>query len=98
MQPLKDTATRVLQDLLRGQPETPAKIEFAWRMAAGPALARATEVAWHDHVLVVRARSEAWQREATRARTIVMARLAALLGPGVVRAIRVIEDVSCEKL
>jgi predicted nucleic acid-binding Zn ribbon protein len=98
MQPLRDTANRVLRDLLAPQPTTAAKVTFAWRIAAGSALARATSVTWRDHgVLVVSARSDAWRREATRARPMLLTRLAALLGPDVVRTIRVIEEPSCEK-
>jgi predicted nucleic acid-binding Zn ribbon protein len=98
MLPLRDTASRVVRDLLATQPTTAAKVGFAWRMAAGAALARATSVTWRDDgVLVVSTRSDAWQREAARARPVLLTRLTALLGPGVVRSIRVIEDASCEK-
>jgi hypothetical protein len=92
MRALRDTATTALSDLLAAQPTTPAKIEFAWRIAAGPALARATEVKWNgDGVLVVKPATPAWHREVTRACPMVTARLAQLLGRDVVRYIRVID-------
>ena len=93
MQPLKHTATNVLRDLLASQPETEAKIEFAWRIAAGPAMARATWVAWTARgTLIVRARDAEWRREVVRARATIAGRIAGLLGPGVVTAIHVEED------
>lgn len=93
MQPLRDTATNVLRDLLATQPDTTAKIEFAWRLAAGPAMARATSVAWTNRgVLIVRARDAEWRREVKHARATIAARLARTLGPGVVTAIHVEED------
>jgi hypothetical protein len=98
MNALRDTATHVLSVMLAGQPDTPAKVEFAWRVAAGPALARAATVSWgDDRILVVRAHSPEWRREIARARPIIATRLGHLLGPGTVKTIRVIEDSPCEK-
>lgn len=86
------TATRALQALLAGQPNTPAKVAFAWRIAAGAAFARAADVDWSaDGTLRVRARSTAWRREITRARPLILERLTALLGPDVVRRLVVSE-------
>lgn len=88
MQRLDQTALRALRILLDRQPTTEAKIAFAWTIAAGPALARAATVSWSfDGVLRVRARSEQWQTEVTRARPLITERLAQLLGPGVVRRV-----------
>jgi hypothetical protein len=92
MQPLRDTATNVLRDLLSTQPDTAAKVEFAWRLAAGAAMARATSIAWTDGKLIVRARDAQWRREVRRARPTIAARLNRTLGPGVVTAIHVEED------
>jgi hypothetical protein len=93
MQPLRDTATNVLRELLAAQPDTAAKVEFAWRLAAGPALARATSIAWTERrVLIVRARDAEWRREVLRARPTIAARLGRMLGPGAVTAIHVEED------
>jgi hypothetical protein len=88
MDRLHQTATRACRALLDNQPNTPAKIAFAWSMAAGPALGRAGSAEWStDGTLRVRARDAAWLREMRRARPIITERLAQLLGPGVVRRI-----------
>ncbi len=88
MQPLQQSATRALRALLSTQPTTQAKIAFAWRMAAGPALSRAGTPQWSDNgTLRVRARDAAWLREIRHARPVIAERLTQLLGPDVVRRI-----------
>ena len=88
MDPLQETATRAFRALLINQPNTPAKMAFAWSMAAGPALSRAGATEWSaDGTLHVRARDVAWLREMRRARPVITERLEQLLGPGVVRTI-----------
>ena len=88
MEPLRTASTRALQTLLHDQPVTAAKVAFAWQIAAGPAMARATTTAWvGDGVLRVRARDVAWHREANRAKPIVVQRLEQLLGAGVIKKI-----------
>ena len=87
MDPLRSTATRALRSLLDAQPNTPAKIGFAWKIAAGPALSRASRLDWDDGTLTVHAASENWRREVHRARPILVERLDQLLGAGVVRKI-----------
>jgi predicted nucleic acid-binding Zn ribbon protein len=88
MESLQSTAPRALRALLDRQPTTPAKVTFAWQIAAGVTLGRATTPRWsEDGVLHVTARSAAWRREIDRARPTIAARLKELLGPGVVRAI-----------
>jgi hypothetical protein len=88
MEPLRTASTWALQTLLHDQPVTAAKVAFAWQIAAGPAMARATTPAWvGDGILRVRARDAVWQREASRARPIITQRLEQLLGPGVVEKI-----------
>ncbi|HEY7475911.1 MAG TPA: DciA family protein [Vicinamibacterales bacterium] len=93
MQPLRTASTRALQFLLNDQPVTAAKVTFAWQVAAGPAMARATSLAWSDDGLLrVRTRDGAWRREVARARPMIAQRLELLLGPGVVRKIVVEEQ------
>ena len=46
MQSMRDAAPDVLREILASQPTTEAKVLFAWRMAAGPAMARAARAAW----------------------------------------------------
>jgi predicted nucleic acid-binding Zn ribbon protein len=88
MEPLHTTAAQALRVLLDAQPTTAAKVAFVWTMAAGPALARATETEWRDDgVLIVRARTDAWRRELRRARPVLTARVKEMSGAGVVKQI-----------
>jgi hypothetical protein len=88
MLPLRTASTRALQSLLNDQPVTAAKVVFAWQIAAGPAMSRATSPVWsEDGVLRVRARDAAWRREVARARPMIAQRVGQLLGPDVVRKI-----------
>jgi hypothetical protein len=88
MESLQSTATRALRTLLAGQPASPAKVGFAWSIAAGTTLGRGAEVVWSDDgVLLVTPRSAEWRREIIRARPVIAARLKELLGSGVVRTI-----------
>jgi predicted nucleic acid-binding Zn ribbon protein len=90
MHSLSSTATRAVRLLLDQQPNTTAKIAFAWTIAAGPALARASRLDWAtDGTLRVQASSDNWRRELRRARPTLAARLAELLGPDVVRKITI---------
>ena len=92
MESLQQTAARVLGPLLDGQPLSPGKVSFAWTIAAGPALARATTAKWTpDGILRIRARSTAWRTELERARPMVADRLRQLLGPDAVRRIIITE-------
>jgi hypothetical protein len=88
MLPLRSASTRALQSLLNDQPVTAAKVVFAWQIAAGPAMSRATAPAWSDEgILRVRARDTAWRHEVARARPMIAQRLEQLLGPDVVKQI-----------
>ncbi len=90
MESLQHAATPALRALLSRQPNTPAKVAFAWQLAAGPALARACAVTWTpDGMLRIRARDAAWRQEVRRGRAIVAERLAQVLGPEVVRKIEI---------
>ena len=86
MDALETTAARALRVLLDSQPTTPAKVAFAWRMSAGPALGRATSVEWRpDGVLIVRASTPAWLKELRHNRPLLTARVRELVGPDVVK-------------
>lgn len=92
VEPLHDFAGSCLNGLLTTQPVSAGKIGFAWRVAAGAALARVTTIAWStDGTLTVTAADAAWQREVRRARAMLLERLGHLLGPGVVTKIAVVE-------
>jgi hypothetical protein len=91
---VRDTAGSVLRTLLHAQPTTPAKVMFAWQMAAGTTLSRVTDCVWSDDgTLRVRARNAAWQREINHARPMIAERLHQFLGPDVVRRI-VVENAA----
>ena len=92
MESVSTTATHTIKRMLERQPLTPAKVVFAWKFAAGPALARAASAEWtSEGMLTLRARS-AWQRELERAAPVIKDRLAFLLGHQVVRQILVTEE------
>jgi predicted nucleic acid-binding Zn ribbon protein len=89
MQSASSILSGVLPALIRRAPLTQDKVDFAWRTVVGPAVARATRVRLHEGVLVVAAGDARWAREVERARAVVLARLADLLGSDVVRVIRI---------
>lgn len=89
MQPLAQAIPRVLAELLRGSPVSPAKIEFAWKAAVGPAMDRVTRVRLENHVLIVEARTPHWTREVSRSSRIILTRLQGLLGEHVIRELSI---------
>jgi hypothetical protein len=92
MERLDATSTRALRSLLEGQPLTEGKVTFAWRIAAGPALARAATVSWSAAgTMIIRAESSAWRLEIVRAKGLIAERLDWLLGPDAVRRIQIVE-------
>jgi hypothetical protein len=74
----------VLVSILRKAPLTSEKVAFAWRMAVGPAVDKATTIDLRDGVLNVRVRDRSWKREVERSAALIRARLDALLGEGVI--------------
>ena len=52
MNRIQSTAARAYHSLLASQPNTAAKVAFAWQVAAGPALARAGRPRWTDGTLL----------------------------------------------
>lgn len=90
MRQIHCTIPAALEALLAPQPLTPAKVAFAWRVSVGPALARATTVTREANgTLRVAAGSAHWRREVRRAAPLIEARLARLLGAGVVTRVQV---------
>ena len=75
----------VLAEVIRKAPLCQEKVDFAWRSAVGPAVARVTSVRLDDQgVLHVRASDAHWTREVKRSSRLIVSRLTALLGEGVV--------------
>ena len=95
MEPIGASARRMLLTVLATQPPGAARSLFAWKMAAGPAMARATDATWReDGTLVVRASNAAWARELRRARPLLAERVRVLLGDDSVRRIVIEKDPS----
>ena len=88
MLPIQQFTPAVLAGILRRQPDSPGRTAFAWQMAVGPALARATSVELVDGTLTVRAADPRWLREVSRSSDVVLTRLQHLLGPDAVVRIR----------
>jgi len=80
MLPIQRFSGRVLAEILRRQPPSPARTAFAWQMAVGAALARVTRVTLDDGVLTVTAADDRWRAEIDRARDVALHRLQNILG------------------
>lgn len=79
-----------LAQAVRLAPLTPEKVEFAWRAAGGPAIAKATRVALDDTgLLTVHASDARWAGEIHRLRHQLVRSLEPWLGSGVVARIDV---------
>ena len=89
MQPLNKFSGGVLAEIIRRQPPSKARTAFAWQLAVGPALARATTVELADGVLRVKALDPRWLREIARARGMILPKLQHVLGEDAVREIAV---------
>jgi predicted nucleic acid-binding Zn ribbon protein len=80
MVPLQSFSSGVLAEIVRRQPASKERTNFAWQLAVGQALARATTVELKDGVLTVRALDERWIREIARARDRVLGKMRQILG------------------
>jgi predicted nucleic acid-binding Zn ribbon protein len=80
MIPLQSFSSGVIAEIVRRQPASKERTNFAWQLAVGPALARATTVDLHDGVLTVRALDRRWIQEIERARTVVTQKMQQILG------------------
>jgi hypothetical protein len=80
---------RALAEILQKAPDSPEKIEFAWRTAVGTAVANVTAVELKGYVLQVHARDAEWRREIERSAGMIRTRLNALLGEGTIRGLNV---------
>ena len=90
MIPVRHVTSAVVIDLLRRQPLSAAKVKFAWEVAAGPAIARATTVELSaDGAVLVKATTPAWTREVERSSGLLLTRLREMLGTETVKRITV---------
>jgi predicted nucleic acid-binding Zn ribbon protein len=88
MVPVQDFSSGVLAAIIRRQPASKDRTNFAWQLAVGQALARVTTVELVEGVLSVRAVDRRWIREIERARDSVMKKMQAMLGEDAVRAVK----------
>lgn len=80
-----------LMELLRASPLSEGKVNFTWRAVVGPALERVTDVRLEGGVLIVQATSTQWAREVRRSSPMILGRMQAYLGNGIVTSITVRE-------
>jgi predicted nucleic acid-binding Zn ribbon protein len=88
MVPVQDFSSGVLAAIIRRQPASKDRTNFAWQLAVGQALARVTTVELVDGVLNVRAVDRRWIREIERARDSVMKKMQDMLGEDAVRTVK----------
>ena len=87
MQPLSQAIPKVLGELLRSTPNSPGKVEFAWRAVVGPAMGRVTRVRLEGDVLIIEGDTPSWMREVSRSSALIVRRLNAMLGPDTVKRV-----------
>jgi predicted nucleic acid-binding Zn ribbon protein len=81
MIPIHHFGAGVLAEIVRRQPASKERTAFAWQLAVGPALARATTVELAEGgLLTVRAADRRWLAEVERAREVVLQKMQHLLG------------------
>jgi predicted nucleic acid-binding Zn ribbon protein len=79
---------QVVADVVRKAPLTPEKVAFAWRLAVGPAIAKATTVRLDpDGTLYLKAESQAWIDSVMSSAGMIRSRLAHFLGEDAVKRI-----------
>jgi len=84
-----ETVTGVLSMVLANAPLTPEKVAFAWRMAVGPAVGKATTVRLGDNgVLHVSCDSPAWSTAVKGSTALIQRRLDQMLGAGIVKTLQ----------
>ena len=87
MQAFQSFAPAVLAEIIRRQPASKARTDFAWTVAVGPALARVTTVELRNNNMIVCARDAQWARELERARDTILPRLQLLLGRDTIKGL-----------
>ena len=90
MIPLHRFSSSVLTEIVRRQPASKDRNNFAWQLAVGPALARVTTVELSAGVLSVRAVDRRWVLEIERAREAVLQKMQHLLGPAEVKRLKIV--------
>jgi Dna[CI] antecedent DciA-like protein len=89
MNPIGSVVPGAIVALLRDAPLSAGKVTFAWNVAVGPAVQRATAVHLENGILLVDASTPEWGREVARSTPIILRRLQQLLGNDTVASITV---------
>ena len=90
MEALQSLLPGAVRRLLRQGPLSQEKLEFAWRLAVGPAIDRVTTVRVCGEAGVeVRVDDPGWRKEVRRSKGEILVKLRALLGADAVRDLRV---------
>ena len=87
MRPIQAFSGRVLEEIVRRQPPSPARTAFAWQLVVGSTLARVTSVQMEGTTLRVDAIDARWLKEIERARPAILPKLQQLLGDDVITRI-----------
>ena len=78
----------VLADVIRKAPLTDEKVAFAWRLAVGPAVDKATTVRLAPNgILYVKADAPAWNDAIGKSLGLIRSRLAHFLGETTVKSV-----------
>jgi hypothetical protein len=80
MVPVQSFGSGVIAEIVRRQPPSRERTNFAWQLAVGPALARATTVELREGILTVRALDRRWIHEIERAGDSVRLKMQQILG------------------
>jgi hypothetical protein len=89
MRPISQAVPGALAALLRSMPASQGKVQFAWNAVVGATMQRATRVYLEGDLLIVDTATNEWARELARSTHLIVRRLEAFLGPGVVRTLQV---------
>jgi predicted nucleic acid-binding Zn ribbon protein len=89
LKPLGHAVPTVLDAILCSAPLSDGKVTFAWSVAVGPAVVRATTVKLDRGVLLVDTASPQWAREIRRSSYMILKRLKLYLGDALVERIEV---------
>jgi len=89
MRPLSQAVPGAVASLLREAPLSDGKVAFAWKVAVGPAMDRATAIKLEGTLLLIDVANEQWAREIRRSSGVILSRLSTLLGRDTVTEIKV---------
>jgi predicted nucleic acid-binding Zn ribbon protein len=79
----------VVEDVVRKAPLTADKVTFAWRVAVGPAVGKASSARLGENgTLYITCDSPAWTAAVRKSTSLIHQRLETLLGAGTVKAIQ----------